>query len=163
MMMLSGVALIKFVTVLGLAIWNLLEFWGLVKDFVGAQKMVGRIMNMELIEMPPLVQTHLMSRRVGKELWHKAGVCMLLLMNLAVALLLFTALYGFFSGEADASGNPLFLLWANYGLALFVLMGFGLSFVGLWFAYYIKQGDLMITHFVLIVLGMVSAGLINLP
>ncbi|UYA60761.1 hypothetical protein NAL19_2653 [Pectobacterium sp. F1-1] len=161
MLMLSGVNVIKVVIVSGLALWNLLEGIGLVKDFTSAQKMVGRIMNMEMIEAPPAVPTTLMNRRLGHPFWHKAGAVVLILFNFSCALLLFIAVSGTIRAEFIPGSIDLFIEWSNYGLAVFILMGFSLSLVGLWFAYYIKQCELMITHFVLIILGIVAAGFIN--
>lgn len=162
MLSLSGINLIKFIVVAGLAIWNSLESVGLIKDFTGAQKMVGRIMNMEMIEEKPTVRTALMNRRISQPLLHKAGAAALVLFNLFTAILLFAAIYGLASAGWPETVNESFLLWANYGTALFLCMSFSLSFVGLWFAYYIKQSDLMITHFAMIILGMATAIVINI-
>ncbi|GKW44199.1 hypothetical protein PEC301879_40570 [Pectobacterium carotovorum subsp. carotovorum] len=91
MLALSGVNVIKVIIVSGLALWNLLEGIGLVKDFTGAQKMVGRIMNMEMIEAPPAVPTNLMSRRINYPFLHKLGAVILIVFNFTCALLLFIA------------------------------------------------------------------------
>ncbi|MGD8165413.1 DUF2165 family protein [Pantoea sp. FN0307] len=162
MLELSGINLIKFVVVAGLAFWSFLEGVGLIQDFTGAQKMVGKIMNMELIETSPVVQTSLINRRVSGSFWHKACAIILILFNFITATLLFVSLYSVAYSGWTVTGNEDFLIWANYGMALFLFMSFALSFVGLWFAYYIKQNDLMITHFVLIVFGITAATLINL-
>ncbi|WP_119343972.1 DUF2165 family protein [Facilibium subflavum] len=164
MIILSGITLAKLVIVMGLAIWSLLESLGLIKDFSGAKRIVGRIMNMEPIEEPPLVPTKLLNRRIANSFWHQSSTIILILLNLSSSLLLFISIYYFFDaamlGKIDQTG---FLLWANYGIAMFISMGFLLSFMGLWFAYYIKQIDLMIVHFVLIILGIISAVVINFP
>lgn len=162
MLTLGGINVIKVIIISGLALWNLLEGIGLVKDFTGAQKMVGRIMNMEMIEAPPAVPTNLITRRVGHPFWHKLGAAVLILFNFACALLLFIALSNIIREAFRPAGIESFVEWSNYGLAVFITMSFFLSFVGLWFAYYIKQGELMITHFLLIILGVVAAGFINL-
>ncbi|WFQ79988.1 DUF2165 family protein [Xenorhabdus sp. SF857] len=161
--MLSGISLIKLVVVLGLAIWSLLESWGLIRDFTGAKKMVGRIMNMESIEMPPIIPTKLLSRRITREWCHWAGAVILIAFNLISSFLLFISVYYFFDTNIiDEFISNRFLTWANYGVSVFIGMGFLLSFVGIWFAYYIKQSDLMLIHFTLIILGVVSAIVINL-
>ncbi|KEY40325.1 DUF2165 family protein [Pantoea agglomerans] len=162
MLTLSGINVIKVIVISGLALWNLLEGLGLVKDFTGAQKMVGRIMNMEMIEAPPAVPTNLITRRVGHPFWHKSGAAVLVLFNFSCALLLLIAVSNIFREAFSPAGIESFIEWGNYGLAVFITMGFSLSFVGLWFAYYIKQSELMITHFLLIILGVVVAGFINL-
>ncbi|KAA1195697.1 DUF2165 family protein [Photorhabdus heterorhabditis] len=162
MIMLSGITLIKLVVVLGLAVWNLLESWGLIRDFVGTKRMVGRIMNMELLEEPPVIPTKLLNRRIASEWCHWASTVVLIAFNLVSSLLLFIAVYYFFEiGMVENTDQNRFLLWANYGIAVFISMSFVLSFVGLWFAYYIKQSDLMLVHFVLMILGVVSAVVIN--
>ncbi|KHD28268.1 hypothetical protein LH67_11960 [Xenorhabdus nematophila] len=118
---------------------------------------------MELLEEDPVIPTTLLSRRIANEWCHWIGTVVLIAFNLTSSLLLFISAYYFFEGGIMEKISPnKFLLWANYGISVFISMSFTLSFVGLWFAYYIKQSDLMLVHFVLIVLGVVSAIIINL-
>ncbi|MDX7986907.1 DUF2165 domain-containing protein [Xenorhabdus sp. 12] len=164
MVTLSGINLIKLVVVLGLAIWTFLESWGLLKDFVGAKRTVGRTMNMIPLEEKPIIPTKLLSRRVSNEWFHWLGTVALIAFNIIASLLLFIAVYYFFEAiMVENIPQDKFLLWANYGIAMFIGMSFTLSLTGLWFAYYIKQSDLMIAHFTLIILGILSAVLINFP
>ncbi|CDL80736.1 DUF2165 family protein [Xenorhabdus szentirmaii] len=163
MITLSGITLIKLVVVLGLAIWCLLESWGLIRDFIGSKRAIGRIMNMELLEEEPVTPTKLLNRRISNEWCHWVSTVVFIAFNLVSSLLLFIAVYYFFEGGMiENRAQSQFLLWANYGIAMFIGMSFALSYVGLWFAYYVKQSDLMLVHFVLMTLGVVSAVIVNL-
>ncbi|MCG7500102.1 DUF2165 family protein [Vibrio sp. Of7-15] len=161
---LTGLDIIKVTIISGIAVWCFIESWGVIKDYLGAKRLVSKVMNMELIQEPPMVPTKLLHRRVSNEILHHISTVTLIFFNATASLILFLALYNFVFGDVSISLKRLeFIELANYGLSVFITMGFLLSSGGVWFAYYIKHFELMITHFLLIILGISSSIIINFP
>ncbi|MNT52819.1 hypothetical protein D3C72_1898610 [compost metagenome] len=121
------------------------------------------LMGMQLFDMEPPIRTPLLSRRVRNDLWHRAVFSFVLVTEVATMLLLAGAALMFFGALVGISGGAAAVAWANLALAAFIALWLIMLVGGAWFAYYIRQETMQITHFILIGLGVAGTLLINMP
>ncbi|WP_457580852.1 DUF2165 family protein [Ensifer canadensis] len=160
---LTSLLLIKAVLLSGLALWLAIIVLNNVVAFRNGVFSIGLLMGMQLFDQEPPIRTQLLSRRVKNALWHRAVFSFVLatevvtMLLLARAALIFT---GTLFGLPDTAGA---VVSANLALAAFIALGLIMLTGGAWFAYYIRQESMQITHFILIGLGVAGTLLVNMP
>jgi len=163
MTQLTSLLLIKVVLLSGLALWLAIIVLNNVVAFRNGVFSIGLLMRMQLFDQEPAIRTPLLSRRVNGALWHRAVFSFVLLLEVATMLLLAAAAFMFFGALLGISADPTAVIWANLAFAAFIALSLVMLLGGAWFAYYIRQDTLQITHFILIGLGVAGTLLVNMP
>lgn len=163
MAQLTSLLLIKALLLSGLALWLAIVVINNVVAFRNGVFSIGLLMRMQLFDQEPAIRTPLLSRRVNNAQWHRAVFSFVLVLEVATMLLLAAAALMFFGTLLGISVGPAAVIWANLAFAAFIALGLVMLVGGAWFAYYIRQDTLQITHFVLIGLGVAGTLLVNMP
>lgn len=163
MTQLTSLLLIKAVLLSGLALWLAIVVLNNVVAFRNGVFSIGLLMRMQLFDQEPAIRTPLLSRRVNGALWHRAVFSFVLLLEVATMLLLAAAALMFFGALLGISAGPTAVIWANLAFAAFIALSLVMLLGGAWFANYIRQDTLQITHFILIGLGVAGTLLVNMP
>lgn len=142
----------KCVLLAGLAGWLSLVAFNNLVAFGNGVFALGQIMRMAPLQQAPAIQTPLLARRVESVRWHRAVLALVLAAEILSAALLWFAAAGF----AGAAAEP--AAWANLALAAFMATCFLMLVGGSWFAYYIRQDNVQLLHFVLI--GVAAAAMV---
>ncbi|CAN7569497.1 MULTISPECIES: DUF2165 family protein [Ensifer] len=159
----TSLLLIKAVLLSGLALWLAVIVLNNVVAFRNGVFAVGMLMGMQLFDQEPPIRTPLLSRRVTNAVWHRMVFSFVLVMEVATMMLLAAAaimLIGTFFGLSDGAAA---MIWANLALAAFIALSLIMLLGGAWFAYYVRQETMQITHFILIGLGVAGTLLVNMP
>jgi predicted small integral membrane protein len=157
----ASLALFKLILIAGLTSWMTLAAFNNLVAFRGGAFAVGTIMAMQLFKQPPVIDTPLQSRAIEKESWHRGSFAIIVVLEIAVAVLLWCATILFARsvfGDADPAAALAYVnraLCALLALLMFFMVG------GTWFAYYIKQETLEISHVAMIAVIVVAAILFN--
>jgi predicted small integral membrane protein len=157
----TSLILFKLVLVTGLAAWLTLVAWNNIRAFAGGVAAVGGMMSMQLFDQAPAVPSPLLARRVHGAGWHRLVYSLVLAIEWGVAALLWYAAFGFGGAILGASDIAGAIVRANLALSAFIAMTFVMTLGGAWFAYYIRQESLQITHFVLIAVAIVATLAVN--
>lgn len=162
MTQLTSLVLLKTVLLSGLTLWLAVIVLNNVIAFRNGVFAIGSLMGMQLFGQEPAIVSPLLSRRVRGAGWHRLIYGVIVLVEVAVALLLAVASAahaGLLLGSSDPASAA---VWANLALCGFISMGLIMLVGGAWFAYYIRQEGTQITHLVLIGLGIAGTVLMNL-
>lgn len=163
MTQLTSLLLIKAVLFSGIALWLAVIVANNIIAFRNGVYAIGLLMGMQLFDQGPPIRTPLLSRRVKSAFWHRAVFSVVLTMEVVTMVLMVGAAILFFAGFAGDSNGAAAILWANLALAAFISLSVVMLVGGAWFAYYIRQETMQITHFILIGLGVVGTLLVNMP
>lgn len=148
----------KLILLAGLASWISVVALNNLIAFRNGVFALGQIMRMAPLDQAPAIQTPLQSRKVGNVAWHRAVLSIVLAAEVVSALLLWSAAAAL--AGAGIVADPIAL--ANLALTAFMATCFLMLLGGSWFAYYIRQDNVQLLHFVLIgvsVLGLLAVNL----
>jgi predicted small integral membrane protein len=157
----SSLILFKLVLTTGLASWLTLVAFNNVRAFASGVAAVGGMMSMQPFDQAPAIASPLLARRVHGPGWHRLVYSLVLAIECTVAALLWYAAFGFGGAVLGASDITGAIVRANLALSAFTGMAFVLTLGGVWFAYYIRQEGLQITHFVLIAVAIAATLAVN--
>jgi predicted small integral membrane protein len=154
----ASLLLFKLILIAGLASWiSVIAFNNLVA-FRNGVFALGQIMRMAPFEQAPAIQTPLLSRKVENVSWHRAVLSIVLAAEIVSALLLWSAVAAL--AGAGIVADP--IAQANLALSAFMATCFLMLLGGSWFAYYIRQDNVQLLHFVLIGLSVLGLLAVNL-
>jgi predicted small integral membrane protein len=159
----TTLVLLKAVLLSGLSLWLAIVVLNNVTAFRNGVFSIGSLMGMKLFNQEPAIVSPLLSRSVESASWHRLIFSVIVLVEVAVALLLATASVAYFGTLQSSSDVAHAVVWANLALCGFVAMSLIMLLGGAWFAYYIRQEATQVTHLVLIAIGIAGAVLMNLP
>lgn len=159
----ASLLLFKFVLLAGLALWLTVVSINNFTAFAGGVAAIGRLMGMQSFDEAPAIQSPLLSRRVHNAFWHRLIYTIVLTIEVIVAILLWFAAIGFAGAMLGSTAPAEAAMCANLALAALLGMSFVLALGGAWFAYYIRLEGMQLMHFVLIVVAIASAVVVNLP
>jgi predicted small integral membrane protein len=159
----QSLILFKLLLVAGLALWLTVIVLNNVIAFGNGVAALGILMGMQLFDQAPAIDTPLRARSVTARVWHRIVFGFVVLLEVVVALLLWYAAIGFAGALLGGSDPVAAITRGNLALAAFAALAFVMMLGGSWFAYYIRQETVQITHFVLIVVAISGAILMNLP
>jgi len=142
----------KCVLLAGLAAWLSVVALNNFVAFGNGAFAIGQLMRMAPLQQAPAIQTPLLARRIDNAFWHRAVLAAVFAAEALSAALLWFAAAAF----AGAAAEP--AAWANLALAAFMATCFLMLVGGSWFAYYIRQDNLQLSHFVLI--GVAAAAML---
>ncbi|MBT2746097.1 MULTISPECIES: DUF2165 family protein [unclassified Lysobacter] len=148
----------KLILLAGLASWISVVAFNNLVAFRNGVFALGQIMRMAALEQAPAIQTPLQSRKVDNPAWHRAVLSIVLTAEIVSALLLWSAAASL--AGAGIVADPIAL--ANLALTAFMATCFLMLLGGSWFAYYIRQDNVQLLHFMLIgvsVLGLLAVNL----
>jgi predicted small integral membrane protein len=154
--------LFKLVLAGGLALWMTVIVVNNLTAFAGGVASVGGLMKMQMFEQASAIRTPLLRRRVDDASWHRLAYSFVVAAEAGVAILLWLAAAGFGAALIGAFDAAQALAWANLAFAALLALGLMLTMGGAWFAYYIRQEGMQITHFALMTLTVVATVAINL-
>jgi hypothetical protein len=157
----TSLILFKLVLTTGLATWLTLVAFNNIRAFAGGVAAVGSMMSMQLFDQEPAIASPLLARRVHAAGWHRLIYSFVLAIEWAVAALLWYAAFGFGGAMIGASDIAGAIVRANLALSAFTVMAFVLTLGGVWFAYYVRQEGMQITHFVLIAVAIAATLVVN--
>lgn len=163
MTQLTSLLLIKAVLFSGLGLWLAIIVLNNTVAFRNGVFSIGLLMSMRLFDQEPPIRTPLLSRRVANAFWHRTVFGFVLIVEVATMLLLVGAALMFFGALAGVSDGAAAIVGANLALAAFIAFGMIMLLGGAWFAYYIRQETMQVTHFIVIGLGVAGTLLVNMP
>lgn len=137
----------------GLASWTSLAAFNNLRAFRHGTIYIGFIMGMSALDMPDAPDHPLTARAVRSQRVHKLAFGAIILVEIVVAVLLWTAL-----AQVAMFGPVLAELTAFGALTGFMGLAFLLLVSGSWFAYYAHMEQAQLTHFVMILVAL--AGMI---
>ena len=155
----TAIWLFLSVQALGLALWLTLAALNNRRDFAGAAAAVGATMAMLPLTQEPRIPTPLLSRAQRAPGLHRAALGLLLLMQMAGAALAWAGCYMLLIQGDLASARP----WLNGALAAMSACLLAMHLSGLWFAYWIRQDTLQLTHIALLLWSGLMFLAFNLP
>lgn len=157
----SAMLLFKTMLVCGLALWSAITVVNNIRDFGGAAAAIARTLAMMPLKEEPAIPTPLLRREL-----HSNGWSVLALAGILTMQALATVLLGFGGGELIraclSAAVPARGIWfSTAGLGVMVLVWLSMMSGGLWFAYWIRQGELQLTQIALLVMTIVAALAVN--
>ena len=155
----TAIWLFLSVQALGLALWLTLAALNNRHDFAGAAAAVGATMAMLPLTQEPRIPTPLLSRAQQAPGLHRAALGLLLVMQTAGAALAWAGCYMLLIQGDLASARP----WLNGALAAMSACLLAMHLSGLWFAYWIRQDTLQLTHIALLLWSGLMFLAFNLP
>ncbi|MGE8564839.1 hypothetical protein D3C85_799620 [compost metagenome] len=155
----TAIWLFLSVQALGLALWLTLAALNNRRDFAGAAAAVGATMAMLPLTQEPRIPTPLLSRAQQAPGLHRAALGLLLVMQTAGAALAWAGCYMLLIQGDLASARP----WLNGALAAMSACLLAMHLSGLWFAYWIRQDTLQLTHIALLLWSGLMFLAFNLP
>jgi predicted small integral membrane protein len=161
MSLFTSVLLFKIALLAGLSLWITIAVLNNIVAFGNGVVAVGRLMSMQPLRQEPVINTPLLARSVESTSWHKIAYAMALVIEIFTALLLWLAtimMAGVAIGSIERAGA---VAVANIALAAFTCMIFFFTLGGTWFAYYLRQEGLQISHFTMISVGIGAMILLN--
>ncbi|ALN63375.1 putative membrane protein [Lysobacter antibioticus] len=154
----ASLLLFKLVFIAGLALWLTVVAFNNLIAFRNGVFALASIMRMTPFEQAPAIQTPLLSRRIERASWHRAAFSIVLGAEMVTVVLLWAtvaALAGL-ATSADAT------ILANLALTALMATSFLMAVGGSWFAYYIRQDNLQLIHFVLVAVAVLGLLAVNL-
>lgn len=157
----SAILLFKAMLVFGLSLWSAITVLNNIRDFRGAAGAIARTLAMTPLREEPAIPTPLLRRALRSDSWSVLALAGILAMQV-----LATALLGFggveliracFSATAPARG----IWFSTMGLGMMALVWLSMMSGGLWFAYWIRQGDLQLTQIALLLMTIAAALAVN--
>jgi Predicted small integral membrane protein (DUF2165) len=159
----QSLILFKLLLTAGLALWLTVIVINNTIAFANGVAALGVLMGMQLLDQAPAIETPLRARSVTAKVWHRLVFGFVVLIEVVVGLLLWYAAIGFAGALFGGSDIAAAIIRGNLALAAFAALAFILMLGGSWFAYYIRQEGVQITHFLLVVVAICGIILMNLP
>jgi predicted small integral membrane protein len=153
---------IKVLVVAGLAGYLTLFVINNVTDARTNSAAIPRMMSMRDLKADPPLGSGVLWRAVDSPTVHRAAYLMVIAVQAVGAILLWwaAALLGW---AALTGATTAGLAVANVGLLVFVALFLGFLLVGLWFSYWVKMGPVQQGHLTLLLVGLASVIVVNLP
>ncbi|MDP9901761.1 DUF2165 family protein [Variovorax ginsengisoli] len=141
----------------GLAVWLTISVINNCRAFSGSTAAVGATMSMAPLKQPPNIDTPLLSRAIGSHAFHRMALWVVLALQAVAAVACWTGCWQLLVGGDLDAARP----WLNVALSAFTAFLFAMHLGGLWFAYWIRQEGLQLTHIALLVWAVAAFFLFN--
>lgn len=148
----TALILAQAVIIFGFALWATIATANNLRDFKGSAFVIGATMSMSLLDEHPMVATPLKRRRITNPVWSRLAVALIAAIQLCIAILLWTSTAFFVFGEPQSAR-----ILATLGLVGLIGLCFIFLLGGMWFAYWIRQDVLQLTH-----IGLLASALVAL-
>lgn len=142
----SSQELFLWVNLVALAMWLTIAVINNVHAFNESVAAINRTTSMELIQTAPRIVTVFSERALTSPAWAKLALAGVLVMQALACLALWAGIAIHLSGSSKAAA----LVWVNCGLTVTTAFVLAMLIAGNWFAYWIRQSDLQLTHIALL-------------
>lgn len=151
---LADLPILKIVTCSGFAVWSLVAASNNIVGFKSSVTAIFCTMSMAPLREREPIQTAFDDRAVRTSALPVLAVLFILLLQAGAAGLLATAALGFSSPDLVPATPVLFAQW---GFSLLATAWFAMLIGGIWFAYWIRQDVLQLTHLALLIATLLAA------
>lgn len=152
----------KLVMTLGLAVWASISVINNIQAFAASAAAIARTMSMEALDQSPRIATPLRTRALRRRAWSIASLLVILSLQASGAIALILAVLNIgrslLLGTSAAEG----LAMATAGLSALTAAWLVMLCGGLWFAYWIRQEGLQLTHLTLLAVTLASVIVLHL-
>ena len=159
MLLTDSVHLFQLVNALGITAWLSIAALNNMHAFFGAAGAVGATMSMTPLRQAPAVDTPLLARAIGSPGLHRAALLLVLGLQILAAVTCALGSYHLAIGGGLMAARP----WLNLALSSLAASLFAMHLGGLWFAYWIRQEGLQLTHIALLIWTLAAFFLFNAP
>lgn len=142
----TSIWLFQVVFAIGMANWLSIAVINNVRAFRASAWAVGNTMAMTPLNQEPRIDIPLSTRAINSPTLHRLALVLVILLQLFAAVTCWLGSY-----QLALAGNLLAARpWLNLALCSFAAFIFAMHLGGLWFAYWIRQGELQLTHIALL-------------
>ena len=153
----DSVHVFQLVNALGMTTWLSIAALNNVHGFFGAVGAVGTTMSMTPLRQAPAIDTPLLARAIRSPALHRMALLLVLALQIIAAVTCAVGSYHLAIGGGLMAARP----WLNLALSSLAASLFAMHLGGLWFAYWIRQEALQLTHLVLLIWTLAAFALFN--
>ncbi|MDW3716620.1 MULTISPECIES: DUF2165 family protein [unclassified Pseudomonas] len=143
---------------LGFALWLGIALVNNLHGFASSVGAVGATLSMAPLRQPPVVDIPLLSRALVSLTLHRLALGVIVLLQAVAVLAVWAGCYLLLFGGGLEAARP----WLNLALSVALASLFAMLLGGLWFAYWIRQEGLQLTHLVLVIWVLLNFLVLNL-
>lgn len=154
----DSIWLFQAVHAVGLAIWLSIAVINNLQAFQASVGSVGGTMSMAPFRQEPRIDIPLLTRAINAASLHRLAMLVLVALQIIAMLSCWIGAYQLLAGDGLAAARP----WFNLALCSFAAFIFAMHLGGLWFGYWIRQGELQLTHISLLLWVLAAFFLFNL-
>lgn len=156
----------KTLFLFGLALWFSLAILNNITDPGTNTYLIGQMMRMDLVQEDPNMGNGIEWRALRAPTLHKAVLYAVVLVQVAVAALLWMAVYKFTATWARTP-TPVTVtdatVFGNIALGAFAAIWIWFWSGGMWFGYWMKMPQIQQVHMTLLIMSMVGFIVVNYP
>lgn len=149
--------LAQAIAAFGFALWSTLAFVNNVSDFKGAAHAVGVTMSMQLLDQQPAIPTPLRRRALSNPALARIALVLIAFWQMTTAILFWLSGAQFLFGQVTLAKGS-----ATLALAALSALCFGFLLGGMWFASWIRQEALQLTHIGLLIASIAATVLMQI-
>ncbi|RQO36437.1 hypothetical protein DBR37_09000 [Herminiimonas sp. KBW02] len=138
----TSIWLFQVVFAIGLANWLSIAAINNLRAFRASVWAVGDTMAMTPLTQEPRIDIPLQTRAISSPTLHRLALVFVIILQIAAALACWLGSYQLALAGNLQAARP----WLNLALCSFAACIFAMHLGGLWFAYWIRQGELQLTH-----------------
>ena len=153
----DSVHVFQLVNALGMTTWLSIAALNNVHGFFGAVGAVGTTMSMTPLRQAPAIDTPLLARAIRSPALHRMALLLVLALQIIAAVTCAVGSYHLAIGGGLMAARP----WLNLALSSLAASLFAMHLGGLWFAYWIRQEGLQLTHIALLIWTLAAFFLFN--
>lgn len=153
----TSIWLFQVVFAIGLANWLSIAVINNLRAFRASAWAVGNTMAMTPLTQEPRVDIPLSTRAISSLTLHRLALLIVIILQIIAAVACWLGSYQLALAGNLQAARPLL----NLALCSFAAFIFAMHLGGLWFAYWIRQGELQLTHLGLLLLVMSAFFLFN--
>lgn len=153
----DSIHLFQLVNALGMTTWLSIAALNNVHGFFGAAGAVGATMAMTPLRQAPTIATPLLARAISSPSLHRAALLLVLALQILAAVTCAIGSYHLAIDGGLMAARP----WLNLALSGLAVSLFAMHLGGLWFAYWIRQEGLQLTHIALLIWTLAAFLLFN--
>lgn len=143
---------------LGFALWLSIALINNLHGFASSVKAVGATLSMAPLRQPPVVDIPLLSRALVSPTLHRLALAVIVVLQLVAVLAVWLGCYLLLLGGGLEAARP----WLNLAPSMTLASLFAMLLGGLWFAYWIRQEGLQLTHLMLVIWVLLNFLVLNL-
>lgn len=155
----TSIWLFQSVHALGLSAWLSIAVINNLQAFAGSAGAVGATLSMAPLKQAPAIATPLLARAIASPLLARFAMLTVLALQIVAAGAGWTGAYALVVKGDLALARPAL----NLAMSSFAAFLFAMHLGGMWFAYWIRQEGLQLTHIALLVWSVAAFLLFNLP
>lgn len=157
----DALVIFKLVLVTGLTLWSAIAALNNVVAFSASAGAIGRTLSMAPLHEAPAIDIPLRRRAMHAKGWATLALLTLIALQVIAAVCLGWGgiqLAAALGGGAKATA----IAWATLGLSALSAAWLMMMIGGLWFAYWIRQESLQLTHMTLLTLTIAAAAVLRI-